>query len=117
MSAAGFSGGTGQGSSDHGVLHTGGIIREVCDEAYRVYKSLLAMGVAREQARMVLPVNIYSEMYWKIDLHNLFHFLRLRLDVHSQEEIRYYAWAIAEHVAERVPVSWAAFQETWAEDN
>ena len=53
-------------------------------------------GLARELARMNLPANIYTQWYWKVDLHNLFHFLRLRADAHAQMEIRVYAEAIAE---------------------
>ena len=52
-------------------------------------------GLARELARMNLPANIYTQWYWKVDLHNLFHFLRLRADPHAQYEIRVYAEAIA----------------------
>lgn len=79
--------------------------------SYTIYKQLLELGVARELARMVLPLNIYTEMYWKIDLHNLMHFLKLRLDPHAQWEIRQYAEAISEIVKEWVPVSWAAFEQ------
>lgn len=60
-------------------------------EAFASYEALLADGVCREQARAVLPVGIYTEFYWKQNLHNLFHFLALRLDAHAQEEIRVYA--------------------------
>jgi thymidylate synthase (FAD) len=67
--------------------------------------------VAREQARSVLPVGIYTEFYWKQDLHNLLHFLKLRLDYHAQAEIRAYARAVAEFVRTRVPQVWASFEE------
>jgi thymidylate synthase (FAD) len=79
--------------------------------AYSAYEKLLALGVAREEARVVLPVGIYTEFYWKQDLHNLFHFLKLRLDAHAQEEIRAYARAIAEIVKAHVPLAWSAFEE------
>lgn len=62
-------------------------------------------------ARMVLPLNLYTEFYWKQDLHNLFHFLALRLDPHAQWEIRQYAKAIAEIVKAHVPLAWQSFEE------
>lgn len=68
-------------------------------------------AVARELARVVLPLNTYTEFYWKIDLHNLLHFLRLRTDSHAQFEIREYANAIAEIVKEWVPLVWEAFED------
>jgi thymidylate synthase (FAD) len=79
--------------------------------AYRIYTELLQMGVARELARLVLPVSIYTEWYWKIDLHNLFHFLRLRLDPHAQAEIREYAQAIAAIARDGWPLAWEAFSD------
>ena len=75
-----------------------------------VYRERLAAGVAREQARKDLPLSTYTEAYWKIDLHNLFHFLALRMDAHAQFEIRSYANAIGnEIVAKWVPTAWEAF--------
>lgn len=74
-----------------------------------VYHERLALGVAKEQARKDLPVCNYTEMYWKCDLHNLLHFLKLRMDPHAQEEIRVYANQIAEIVEELFPVTWQAF--------
>jgi thymidylate synthase (FAD) len=79
-------------------------------ESFDVYTSLLENGVSREMARVVLPLNTYTEWYWKIDLHNLLHFLRLRLDSHAQWEIRQYAEAIAHFVKEKCPLAWAAFE-------
>ena len=67
--------------------------------------------LAREQARMVLPLSTYTEMYWKIDLSNLFHFLRLRADGHAQKEIRDYADAISSLVEEWCPLAFAAWVE------
>jgi thymidylate synthase (FAD) len=81
------------------------------EEAYRAYQALLERGVAREMARMVLPLNLYTEFYWKQDLHNLFHFLALRLAPEAQLEIREYAKAIAEIVKAHVPMAYAAFEE------
>lgn len=77
--------------------------------ARQVYRERLAFGVAREQARKDLPLSTYTEAYWKIDLHNLLHFLQLRLDPHAQLEIRQYAEAISSIVATICPVTWAAF--------
>jgi thymidylate synthase (FAD) len=78
--------------------------------ARKVYEARLASGVAREQARKDLPLSTYTEAYWKIDLHNLLHFLNLRMGIHAQEEIREYATIIGERiVAEWVPVVWEAF--------
>jgi thymidylate synthase (FAD) len=81
------------------------------DEAYSQYQEFLEMGIAREIARINLPVSNYTEWYWKIDLHNLFHFLRLRIDSHAQYEIRVFAEAIAELVKPFVPHAWEAFED------
>jgi thymidylate synthase (FAD) len=79
-------------------------------QARDIYEARLAAGVAREQARKDLPLSTYTEAYWKIDLHNLLHFLNLRMDEHAQEEIRAYANVIGEQiVAKWVPVTWEAF--------
>jgi thymidylate synthase (FAD) len=79
-------------------------------QARGIYEARLAAGVAREQARKDLPLATYTEAYWKIDLHNLLHFLDLRMDAHAQEEIRAYATLIGERiVAAWVPVAWEAF--------
>jgi thymidylate synthase (FAD) len=84
--------------------------RALQDEARRVYEERLAAGVAREQARKDLPLSTYTEAYWKINLHNLLHFLDLRMDDHAQEEIRAYARVIGEEiVAKWVPIVWEAF--------
>ncbi|HEV2356211.1 MAG TPA: FAD-dependent thymidylate synthase [bacterium] len=84
--------------------------RALQDEARRVYEERLAAGVAREQARKDLPLSTYTEAYWKINLHNLLHFLHLRMDDHAQEEIRAYARVIGEEiVAAWVPIAWEAF--------
>jgi len=68
-------------------------------------------GMAREMARMVLPVNAYTEWYWKVDLHNLLHFLSLRADPHAQMEIRDYAEAILQIVQSWVPITSQAFDD------
>lgn len=79
--------------------------------AMEVYQERLAMGVAREQARKDLPLSNYTEAYWEIDLHNLFHYLSLRMDAHAQLEIRSYANAIAKIVKAWVPVAYEAFED------
>ncbi len=83
--------------------------------SYDHYEAMLSQdgqqGLARELARMNLPMNIYTQWYWKVDLHNLFHFLRLRADAHAQYEIRVYAEAIAEAVRDWVPLAFAAFED------
>ena len=78
--------------------------------ARETYKERLAAGVAREQARKDLPLSTYTEAYWKIDLHNLLHFLSVRMEPHAQKEIRDYAVTIGESiVAKWVPLVWEAF--------
>ena len=75
-----------------------------------VYEQRIAAGVEREQARKDLPLSTYTEAYWKIDLHNLLHFLHLRMDEHAQQEIRAYAQVIGQEiVAKWVPLAWEAF--------
>jgi thymidylate synthase (FAD) len=78
---------------------------------YEHYKTLLESDVSREIARINLPLALYTEMYWQMDLHNLFHFLKLRLDQHAQYEIRRYAETIAEIVKKVAPIAWNAFEE------
>ncbi|HEX7155315.1 MAG TPA: FAD-dependent thymidylate synthase [Thermoanaerobaculia bacterium] len=84
--------------------------RAAQEQARHLYEERLAAGVAREQARKDLPLSTYTEAYWKVNLHNLLHFLRLRMDSSAQAEIRSYAQTIAEQiVAKWVPVTWEAF--------
>lgn len=75
------------------------------------YKRYLDTGMRKELARINLPVSNYSEMYACVDLHNLFHFLKLRLDSHAQYEIRVYAEAIAEIIKKIIPISYKAFED------
>jgi thymidylate synthase (FAD) len=83
---------------------------DLVKRARESYEGRLAAGVAREQARKDLPLSTYTEAYWKIDLHNLLHFLELRMDAHAQQEIRAYATVIGEEIVARwVPVTWEAF--------
>ncbi len=78
--------------------------------ARRVYQERIERGVAREQARKDLPLSTYTEAYWKIDLHNLLHFLALRMDSHAQLEIRQYATTIGEQILKPLfPMVWEAF--------
>ena len=113
-----------QGSAgllDGDVEHAGTTegVQDVLDQQQRwfhttaraVYESRLARGVAREQARTDLPLSQMTRAFWKIDLHNLLHFLGLRLHPHAQYEIRQYAQFIAEVVMEWVPNVWEAFSD------
>jgi thymidylate synthase (FAD) len=80
--------------------------------ARQLYEERVAAGVAREQARKDLPLATYTEAYWKVDLHNLLHFLALRMDDHAQEEIRLYATAIGQNIVKPLfPVVWEAFED------
>lgn len=74
------------------------------------YKMMIDNNVAKELARIILPLNTYTEFYWKIDLHNLMHFLTLRLDPHAQWEIQQYAVAILRIIQEWVPVTAEAYR-------
>ena len=85
------------------------IIQDVYDHAYRVYRELLDMGVARELARIVLPMALYTEFYWTVNMRSLMNFLSLRADSHAQMEIREYAVAIAKYFRECCPWSYEAF--------
>jgi thymidylate synthase (FAD) len=79
--------------------------------ARQIYTDRLDSGIAKEQARKDLPLSTYTKAYWKCDLHNIFNFLRLRMDSHAQYEIRMYANAMAEIVKQIVPVAWEAFED------
>ncbi|WP_371056056.1 FAD-dependent thymidylate synthase [Rhodosalinus sp. K401] len=91
------------------------ILKADAARCYDHYEEMISdegqQGLARELARMNLPANVYTQWYWKTDLHNLLHFLRLRADAHAQYEIRVYAETIGDLVAEWVPLSWKAFQD------
>jgi thymidylate synthase (FAD) len=85
---------------------------ELQRHARRVYEKRLELGVAREQARKDLPLSTYTEAYWKVDLHNLLHFLHLRMDPHAQWEIRQYARTIGlEIIRPLFPLVWEAFAD------
>ncbi|MEP2784458.1 MAG: FAD-dependent thymidylate synthase [Pseudoruegeria sp.] len=91
------------------------ILKADSNRAYDNYEKMISddgqSGLARELARMNLPANIYTQWYWKVDLHNLFHFLRLRADAHAQYEIRVYADEICKLVADWVPYAFSAFED------
>lgn len=79
--------------------------------SYGDYERLIADGIARELARINLPLSVYTEWYWQIDLHNLFHFLKLRMDAHAQKEIRLYAGVMFDIVKIVCPLATEAFEE------
>lgn len=78
---------------------------------YSEYDWLSGTGLANELARINLPLSQYTEWYWQIDLHNLFNFLRLRLDAHAQWEIQQYGKVMAEMTKKVAPMAWEAFEE------
>ena len=91
------------------------MLREDAMRSYDHYEDMLSQdgqkGLARELARMNLPANIYTQWYWKVDLHNLVHFLRLRADAHAQYEIRAYADTMCDIVRDWVPFAYSAFED------
>ncbi len=91
------------------------LLKSDAGRAYDNYEAMLSQdgqqGLARELARMNLPANVYTQWYWKVDLHNLFHFLRLRADAHAQYEIRVYAELMCKLVADWVPIAFGAFED------
>ncbi|MEM8579094.1 MAG: FAD-dependent thymidylate synthase [Pseudomonadota bacterium] len=91
------------------------ILKSDSNRAYDHYEEMISddgqSGLARELARMNLPANIYTQWYWKVDLHNFLHFLRLRADAHAQYEIRVYAELMCDLVKAWVPATYAAFED------
>jgi len=85
------------------------VLNKHFNNSYEIYKYLLDDGVCREQARGTLTQSTYTEFYWKIDLHNLMHYLRLRMEPGAQKEIRDYANAIYDLVKPHVPITMKAF--------
>jgi thymidylate synthase (FAD) len=111
QSADNKQGSTGFLSQEQGV-HLSEQEKEVHRMVRGVYNERLEKGVAREQARKDLPLSTYTEAYWKIDLHNLLHFLGLRMDRHAQYEIRVYAEAIGNEIVSKwCPFAWEAFMD------
>jgi len=96
-----------QGSSDVSIPY--GYPIDIPRLAYDEYERRIAAGISKEQARIDLPLSLYTRFRWKIDLHNLFHFLGLRMDSHAQKETRDYANAIGKIVKILWPISWQAF--------
>jgi thymidylate synthase (FAD) len=85
---------------------------ELLDLARKVYSERIDAGLAREQARKDLPLSTYTEAYWKTDLHNLLHFLALRMEQHAQLEIRTYATIIGNEIVNKwCPMVWKAFKD------
>ena len=80
-------------------------------QSYEQYQEYVEAGLARELARIALPLSLYTEWYWKIDLHNLFHFLALRMDPHAQKEIQDYALIMAKMVKAVCPMAFEAFMD------
>ncbi len=80
-------------------------------DAYAHYEAMLDKNLAREVARIGLPLSLYTEWYWQMDLNNLFHFLELRLDEHAQWEIRQYAAVIADMTRRVAPMAYGAFEK------
>lgn len=85
--------------------------KEISEKSFAMYSELNDAGVARELARAILPVNLYTEWYWKNDLHNLLHFIGLRSDSHAQYEIRVFSDAMAQSVKDVAPFAWEAYQD------
>ena len=104
-----------QGSEEDLPLEESNEIQEMyqngCNVAYAIYTQMLEKGVAREMARSILPVSMMTEFYWKVNLHNLLHFITLRSDWHAQEEIRVLSDAILEMVRFYCPVTVDAWED------
>lgn len=104
--------GRGAALTEEAAAEVLGLLRRDAEQAYATYEGLMAdHDLARELARMDLTLNYYTQWYWKVDLHNLLHFLSLRLDSHAQYEIRVYGEAIASFVRDWVPHTWEAFED------
>ena len=105
-----------QGRSNEPVDdETARFVTELFDDeqqrSYRAYEQLLERGIARELARVNLPLSLYTQWYWQIDLHNLYRFLALRMDPHAQREIRAYAEVLFEIARAVCPIATEAFEE------
>jgi thymidylate synthase (FAD) len=104
-----------QGSGDavplEEALEIIGRMEQEQKDLYSRYEGYLSQDVARELARINLPLSLYTEWYWQIDLHNLFHFIRLRADAHAQYQIRVYAEALGQCAQAVAPLAYEAFEE------
>jgi thymidylate synthase (FAD) len=104
-----------QGSLKSGALDNAALLeiyRKSLEGSYAAYRALIESGVAREMARMVLPVAQYTQFHWTVNARSLMNFLSLRMDPHAQLEIREYARVIAEIFKARMPWTWEAFSKT-----
>ena len=101
-------------AEQYSILHMRLAIQNQNGAAFETYTKLLEMGMPRELARSVLPVGTYTHFFAQVNLHNLFHFLRLRLHTHAQYEIRVYAEAILELITPVAPVAVQAFKDSLA---
>lgn len=99
------------GEAGIGQAHCSEVFEDQCKEIYKVYQSMIDSGIAREMARMILPLNIYTEIYSCWDLKNLLHFIALRDDSHAQYEIQQYGKAIKSICEELFPVTMEAYEE------
>lgn len=86
-------------------------LKLICEESFNFYKRFLAKGVAREMARIILPVNVYTQFYWVVNARSLMNFINLRADNHSQWEMRKYAEAHAEMLKTLCPWTYEAFMK------
>ena len=98
------------GPIEHGEQEAS-MLEAEASTTFKLYQGRVKAGMAKELARINLPLSTYTRWYQKFDLHNLFHFLSLRLDRHAQYEIRVYAEAMASFVKERAPLAWEAFED------
>ena len=103
--------GRGDAYSEQENSHLRNVMRSNNRSSYEQYEANLRVGMAREQAREVLNFNVYTKFVWKLDLHNLLHFLKLRTDAHAQQEIRDYADVIEDMVMECFPYAWEAWND------
>ena len=92
------------------------VYQEACDNAQRNYRELVSLGVAKEQARMVLPLSVMTKVVWTCSLQAAIHFVDLRKDPHAQEEIREFAEQMEVILKEKFPVTWKAFSSSSEKD-
>jgi thymidylate synthase (FAD) len=92
------------------------LYKESIENAYKTYQELLKNGIAREMARMVLPVSQYTQFYWTVNARSLLNFIRLRTDEHAQYEIREYANVISKIFAQNMPWTWEAFNKIYGKN-
>ena len=103
--------GSGEAFDHPEAQHIVSNMRSMCSDERKHYQWMLECGVARETARINLPLSQYTQWYWKIDLRNLLHFIHLRMDHHAQYEIRVYAEALWRIVQAWVPLTAEAFMD------